>query len=239
MKKFLILFALLSPTVLAQNTSSSSNPAASSPLSSVFDQISQQAAGDKPTPAVSNKPVSDKLLSFKPSSKVSADIRNTFINGFIAQGQRNGTLTPALEKQVRDGFGKVDIAAEYQKLLGPKGFDVYNVVTAMTLYVVSAFQILDDLETTDATDRAIYEQFKKAFGGVPAVAKMSDADKQNFAEALMWLTAFQANDLEQAKKGTNGYTLENVKESVSSSLKGFKIDPERIQVGEKGLEARK
>jgi len=239
MKKFLILFALLGPTVLAQSSSSPSNPVTSSPLSSVFDQISQQAAGDKPVPAVSSKPVSDKLLTYKPSSKVSADIRNTFINGLVAQGQKTGTLTLALEKQVRDGFSKVDIAAEYQKLLGPKGYDVYNVVTAMTLYVVSAFQILDDLETTDATDRAIYEQFKKAFGGVPAVAKMSDADKQNFAEALMWLTAFQANDLEQAKKGTNGYTLENVKESVSSSLKGFKIDPERIQVGEKGLEARK
>ena len=233
MKKFLILFALLNPIVLAQ-----SNPASSSPLSSVFDQISQQAESKTPAPAA--PAVSDKLLTYKPSSKVSTELRNTFVNTLVAEAKKRGSLTPTNEKQLRDGFAKVDIAAEYQKALGPKGYEVTNIVTAMTVYVVQSFQVMDDLTTTsDELDRATYEQFKKAFSKVSALGKMSDAEKQKFAEGLLWLAAFQDNDLVQAKKGTKGYTLENVKESVKSTLLGFKIDPDKIQLGEKGLEARK
>ncbi len=234
MKKSLVLCVLLFTPALAQN-----NPASSSPLSSVFNQIAQQIAGEKPAPTASAKPVSDAALTYKPSSKVSSDLRNTMINISIARTQKNGTFTPALEKGVRDIFGKIDIAAEYQKLLKPKGYNVYNVATATTLYIVSAFEILDDMQTTDATDKMAYDQFKRAFAAVPAVAQMTDEDKQKFAEALMWLTALQTNEFVQAKKGTKGYRLENVRDSVKTALKSFNIDSEKVQVGKKGLEVRK
>ena len=90
---------------------------------------------------------------------MSAEIRNTFVNTLVAEGKKNGILTPALEKQ-------------------------------------------------------------------------------KFAEGLMWLIAFQVNDLEQAKQGAKGYTLENVKESVKTTLKSFKIDLDSVRIGAKGLEAR-
>ena len=47
------------------------------------------------------------------------------------------------------------------------------------------------------------------------------------------------DDLEQAKKGTKGCTFKNVKESVSSSLKGSKINLEWVHKGKKSLQARK
>lgn len=227
-----LLLALLSPAALAQG-----NPLSGNPLSGIFDRVAGQAESGQPAPAAA-APANEKVLTYKPSPKVSNELRALFVGQLITGARQNGTLSAANERQIRDGFARVDIAAEYGKLLKPRGYDVYNVATALTLYVVSSFEVLDGVQTTDAQDRATYEQFRGALLTIPNVARMTDTDKQKFAEGLMWLTAFQSNDVEQAQKGTPGYDLGKVKAQIRSTLQGFKLDPDRIRLGEKGLQAR-
>jgi len=210
----------------------------SSPLSSVFSKIAGQVKSGPVVPPASAGAADDRVLAYKPSANVTAEVRSTFVNGLIARAKERGALNAATEKQVRDEFAKVDVAAEYQKVLKPKGYDVYNVATALTLYVVSSLEILDDVTTTDAQDRATYEQFRAALKTIPALATMSDADKQKFSEALLWLTAFQANDAEQARAGTANLTLADVKAQVRETLKSFNLDPALVKIGAKGLQAR-
>lgn len=235
MKHVLLALALgFASSSLAQG-----NPASSSPLSSVFSNIVGQVKQGQTPPTAPSTAASDKTLTYKPSAKVSADVRKVFIDGLVALGKQNGTLTAANEQQLRAEFAKIDIAAEFQKALGPKGYDVNNVATALTLYVVSSFEILDDMQTSEAQDRAAFEQFRGALKALPAMAAMSDADKQKFAEALMWMAAFQANDAELARTGAPGYTLAAVKAQVRSGLKSFNVDPALVRIGDKGLQARK
>ncbi|WP_216326659.1 DUF6683 family protein [Deinococcus aestuarii] len=230
----LLLLALLSPAALAQG-----NPLSGNPLSGIFDRVAGQAQSGQPAPAAAAAPANEKVLTYQPSPRVSSELRTQFVNGLITGAKQGGTLSAANERQLRDGLARVDIAAEYGKLLKPRGYDVYNVATALTLYVVSSFEVLDGVQTTDAQDRATYEQFRGALLTIPGVARMTDADKQKFAEGLMWLTAFQSNDVEQAKKGTPGYSLEKVRAQIKGTLQGFRLDPDRIRLGEKGLQARK
>ena len=63
----LLLLALLALAALAQT-----NPLSGSPLSSIFDQVAGQAESGQPAAKAA---VSEKVLTYKPSPQVSAELR--------------------------------------------------------------------------------------------------------------------------------------------------------------------
>ena len=83
----------------------------------------------------------------------------------------------------------------------------------------------------------LLKQFQVAFSK-PAIARMSDAEKQRNAESMMWMAAFQDYDAGQLKAGAPGYTQANVQQYVGDLLRTFKLDPAVFEIGDRGLQKK-
>lgn len=176
---------------------------------------------------------------YTPSAQVSANVRQLFVQTLVNTGKASGTLTADNEAQLRRTFGQVDITASYREALEPLGYRMNDVATGLTVWVVSNFEILrGGQEYAPAQARRVYEQFAATFARQGALARLSDAEKQRMNELLLWLTAFQVNDLEQARRGTPGYSLDAVKAQARTLLSGFGLDPARLQITDQGLTGR-
>lgn len=81
-------------------------------------------------------------------------------------------------------------------------------------------------------------QFRIAFGRTPAIAGMTDAQKQRHAEASMILLAILFDEYQQLQQGTPGFTSESVENFAGQPLEIMTLDPSRYRLGNKGLERR-
>lgn len=180
-----------------------------------------------------------RLLEYKRNPQITQQLRDQFIKTIVDAGRKTGKMTPALEQQFRAEFNKVDVVTAYGKALEPKGYKMTNVATGLAVWVITNFEILNDGQAfTDEQNRLVYRQFETAMAASPAVKKMTDADKQKINETLLWIAAFQTNDLEQAAQGAPGYSLESVQTQARELMKQLGIDPDRLQITDKGLTAK-
>ncbi|ADV68489.1 DUF6683 family protein [Deinococcus maricopensis] len=184
-------------------------------------------------------PATVKTLDFKSSPQVSQQVRELFIKTLVDAGKKNGKVTPQLEAQLRAEFNKIDIVKTYAQALEPKGFRMNNLATGVAVWLITSFEILNDgREYTDAQNRKVYDQLASAMSASPDVARMKDADKQKMTELLLWMTAFQLNDLAQAQAGVEGYSVEAVQAQARDLLQTFRLDPAQLAITDQGLTRR-
>ncbi len=209
---------------------------------SLFSNTGQSAISgvtSSVTTAPSNGAINPKVFEYAPSGQVSTGLREEVLNVFLKAGRDQGKLTPDTEQKLRAEFSKLDIAKEIGKRLEPKGFKVNSLATATALWVKVSFEIMNGgIEISDAQSAALVKQFQVAYSKSPNVAKLSDTEKQRTSEMLMWMAAFQQFDFEQAKAGTKGWTMEAVKAYISKLLVNFKLNPDLLQIGDKGLQKK-
>ncbi|WP_344983816.1 DUF6683 family protein [Deinococcus rubellus] len=205
-------------------------------LFSSVDTSTIGAAAAKAVNAPANGPVTLKAFEYTPSARVSSDTRTLFINELVKQGQARGMMTPDKEKQLRAAFDKADVVKLWGAQLEPKGYKMNSLATATALWVAVSFQIMNDGQlNTDIQNNALLKQLQVAYSNSPEVVKLTDARKQKAAESLMWMAAFEDNDVTQARAGAKGYTMDAVKDYVSKLLINFKIDPAKFEIGDTGL----
>lgn len=213
------------------------NSATQSALRSVGGAASTTSGSPASTPATAAPAAT--VLEFKSSPQISAQMRETVLKALLDAARSNGKYTAAVEKQLRDTIGKTDIMKTYAPTLQSKGYKVNNLATAVTVWVMTSFGIIQGTDTTDAQDKAVFNQFQRAMSANAAIKKLSDADKQKAAEGLMWLTAFQYNDYQQAQKGAAGYDMDKVVSQTKELLNTYMhIDADQIRVTDTGLAAK-
>lgn len=136
-------------------------------------------------------------------------------------------------------FSSVDVVGEVGKAMRGYGLDPNNVADAYAVWWVSAWSAANGVESpSDAvTYRAVQRQARAAFSATRNFANTSDADRQQFAEAMM----VQAVLLDSANDGLRGSNPEGMKLLAQNTRKGAKemgLDLDTMVLTREGFKPR-
>jgi hypothetical protein len=212
-----------SETESSKPSTSESKPSTSKPINSNTTGISTHQ---------SNKSPADS--SYKPDSKITAQIKGDVLDFMVKESKKRGKHTNELEAKLRAEFAKLNINEVWQPEATKNGLKTEDIVTAITTFTLVGAQVLNDVEEVNkAQVQGTYQKFKPT---ASILNKLSNAERQRYAEALYWTAYINTIDYQNAKNGTSGYTKENVKTSVSQSIKHLTpLDPDRLALGANGL----
>jgi hypothetical protein len=132
-------------------------------------------------------------FSFRPN----AAQRKSNLSNFVSK-VRN--IDPTGASQMEQLFATTDVVAQIGAGLAPFGLRIDNIADAYTAYWMSAWQAsAGRTETFRASEVAkVKVQVEAALQGVPELMNSSNAQKQEFAEALLVQTALIEASMEQA-----------------------------------------
>jgi hypothetical protein len=120
------------------------------------------------------------------------------LSNFVA---KNRMSDPEGAAKMEEMFASVDIIAEIGKNIAPYGLKTNNVADAYAVYWINAWEasrgIVGSTETRERA-QAVRTQASNAMAAVPALATATDAQKQEYAEAMFIQAAMIAAHVEVA-----------------------------------------
>lgn len=187
--------------------------------------LSRPAPAQAPAEAV-------RALDFERDAAVTAREREAFAAHLTTQPNGGGPVAQA----VRSG----KLMDEFDRLLQRYGYSPRNLGDVLGAYLVICWEIVSESDSTKepAGQRAVRRQLAGPLASVPAIARMSDAQKQAQAERTAYLTMVAASAYQELKRGDNPAQLADLQRNVRASLLKSGIDLERLVLTEEGLVAR-
>jgi hypothetical protein len=179
-------------------------------------------------------PVDAAALSFRPSP----ERRKQNLARFVAKTRATDPRGAAeLEKFVAD-----DLIGVVGTRIAPFGLRTDDVADAMALYVMEAWEFINDRQTptTRARAMAVRGQIARSILAMPAIAEASDAAKQETADALLVQAAMVANGAAIVQRDGDRKQIEAWRAAVyqgSKATLGF--DLKTIVITEEGMMPKK
>jgi hypothetical protein len=115
------------------------------------------------------------------------------------------------------------------------GLSPTNLGDVMAMFIASQWSYSRGSAELPSRDvvQAVKSQFGATMAAQPAVARMSDADKQQVADSAMILTAILAKTIEDA--AGNQQTVEEVASVATETLIDLGFDPQKITLTAEGI----
>lgn len=163
------------------------------------------------------------VLAFSPS----AERRRANLAHFANETRRTNPESAAAMDAM---FGRTDIIREFGAALSPYGYSVANVGDAYAAWWMLAWKAANG-DTTDPTPRqfgAVQVQAHNALAATPQMAGASDAQKQEFAEALLMQAAMveALNGMAQEQPELRSRVRQSVRQGARAS--GLDLDAMRL-----------
>lgn len=225
----LMLIGLFSVAVAAFAQSGSRGREAAASERALHAALS--AALSRPAPA--QAPAEDiRTLAFRRDAAISAREREAFIAHLGRQPGGAGALEPAIRS------GK--LLQEFDRLLRRYGYSPDNLGDVLAAHLVICWEIVTGSDSNDqpAGQRAVRRQLAGALASVPAIARMSDAEKQAQAERTAYLTMVAGSAYQELKRGGDPARLADLQRNARASLLRSGIDLERLALTREGLVTR-
>lgn len=167
-------------------------------------------------------------LLYKPS----ATDRKRNIDSFISKA---GAGNPAVAAELKKAFATSDIMGEIRRGVRKQGLNPDNVADAMAVYMVAAwYGVRGSIDSKPADFRAVGLQFRTAMALVPAMAKVSNAVKQQTAETLLLQALLTEQAVTGAKKQPE--SMSGVKSMIAKGATAtFGFDLAKLRLGAKGF----
>jgi hypothetical protein len=229
-----IAFAALALATSVHAAGVRNDDAASRPSAMASERALQSAlesALSRPAPAQAPAEAVD-ALAFERDPAVSAREREAFAAHLATQPDAGGPVLQA----VRSG----KLMDEFDRLLQRYGYSPRNLGDVLGAYLVICWEIVSESDSNDepAGQRAVRRQLAGPLASVPAIARMSDAQKQGQAERTAYLTMVAASAYQELKRGDDPAQLADLQRNVRASLLQSGIDLERLALTKDGLVAR-
>ncbi len=170
-------------------------------------------------------------LNYRPS----LDVRRENIAKFVA-GLK--AMNPDAGAQMEQVFAQVNVIEEMGKSIAPYGLKTSNIADAYTVYFMTAWMSANG-RTDDNTNEQVAgtrQMAVNALAASPDIGKLSDADKQAFAEGLL-IQAMMFDAMTDAV-AADPAGLAKVKGDVKAGAKEMGIDVDAFKLTPTGL-ARK
>ena len=193
-------------------------------VNSERDRARRIKGGRRPRRPVVNKSV----LLYKPN--LAARKRNLAL--FAASIEK---VDPTSAKSLRAAFAKGDIIAEAGKAMRAAGLNTNNLADAMSAYLVNAWHgTRGSTDGTKAQFRAVSNQLAEVVASTPALARTSNAVKQQAAEGMILNALLVDATVSNAKK--NPSTMPAVRAAVGQGARAaFGFDLTMLNLGANGL----
>ena len=162
------------------------------------------------------------------SNKVTAD----YLNALIQEAQRSGQLTPEKEAQLRS-MGQWNVVESLRNRIRDNGFNPDSVAQAMAFWLQINYLTIVEATGSDIPTNHLLTQLQNAMGHDPAMIAMSDADKQEIAEQLLWMAFIQILVREDAQG--DPAKMQQAAQHARDALNGMGIDPDKMQFTQDGL----
>lgn len=176
-------------------------------------------------------------MRYRTDPRVSTRVRQQFADQLVRTANASGNRARQLRQGVEQSFSPANLARLAQSLFAREQFVVTDMADATAMLVIGCFFVRQRMqEGAIEQNLGVRNQFRIAFGRAPAIAGMTDAQKQRHAEASMILLAILFNEYQQLQQGTPGYTREGVENFAGQLLEIMTLDPGRYRLGSKGLE---
>lgn len=197
------------------------------------EQISPQRDGGDPAPkpraSMSEGAAPDvSSLRYTPSKAR----RTANLARFVEATRRTDPATAAtMQKQFASG----DFIEKIGEALARHGMRVDDLSDAYTVWWITAWQATkgSSAETSQATNQAVRRQAAAALGEIGAVARASDAAKQELAESLFIQTVLIEAMVEQSKG--DPARLDALAAAVNQGARGMGIDLSTMELTERGF----
>ncbi len=123
--------------------------------------------------------------------------------------------------------------------IGPYGLDTHNVADAYAMWWMNAWLVANKRDEVPdaATVEAVKRQVRKAFAATPDFAKTSDAERQEYAEALLLQASMLGSAFEQMKNDPR--MLDQLAEAARQGAKASGIDLSKMSLTQSGFVPRK
>ena len=123
--------------------------------------------------------------------------------------------------------------------IGPYGLDTHNVADAYAMWWMNAWLVANKRDEVPdaATVEAVKRQVRKAFAATPDFAKTSDAERQEYAEALLLQASMLGSAFEQTKNDPR--MLDQLAEAARQGAKASGIDLSKMSLTQSGFVPRK
>jgi hypothetical protein len=196
-------------------------------LTSTITSNTAQQTGKPAGPAASVA-----AMTFKPSM----DIRKQNVTAFVDVMKKVNAEAGA---QIEQAISQIDLIEEIGKGIAPFGLRTDSIVDGYTLYMINAWMAANgrtDLNTKEQAD-GTKNMVMATFSDSPELAKLSDEDKQKFAEGMM-LNAFLYDGMLQSA-AANPEAMANVKKEVRTAAKLLSIDLDLFDMTANGLVRKK
>lgn len=171
-------------------------------------------------------------MTFKPAM----DIRKQNVTAFVDVMKKVNADGGA---QLEQAISQIDIIDEIGKGIAPYGLRTDSIVDAYAMYMINAWMAANGRTDDNTKEQAdgTKNMVMATFSATPDLAKLSEEDKQKFAEGMI-LNAFLYSGMLEATK-TNPEALVNVKKEVRDAAKLLSIDLDLFEMTANGLVRKK
>ncbi len=171
-------------------------------------------------------------MTFKPSM----DVRKQNVTAFIDVMKKVNAEAGA---QIEQAISQIDLIDEIGKGIAPYGLRTDSIVDGYTLYMINAWMAANGRTDDNTKEQAegTKNMVMATFSASPELAKLSDEDKQKFAEGMILNAFLYSGMLESAK--ANPQAMVTVKKEVKDAAKLLSIDLDLFEMTANGLVRKK
>lgn len=166
------------------------------------------------------------------SRSVSDEVERDFIKSLLDHAKSHNALDASAEAKIRR-MQSWNFIPAVRDALRKKGNQKDNVAQAMAFWLVINYGTIHKSQNMGIETRGLVDQLENSMSKDKEMLAMSDADKQRFAENLLWLSLVQIVVQEEA--GQDPAALQAAANQARSNLKSLGIDPDKMTIGKNGL----
>ncbi len=167
---------------------------------------------------------------FKHSSSVGNQVTNEFISYFENHLRQQGRFNSQTQNQLNE-LKNMNLIGQVKKALKSDGYNTESVATAMAAWIVVNYGIATDRNLANLKGHTLVKQLEKTMGGEDSVLiGKSDAEKQQIADYLYWMTIMMMLTQADAQQSGNSTVLKELKQQAATALSGMGLSTSMLTV---------
>lgn len=180
--------------------------------------------------------VNPKAYEFRWSEDLSRSISRGFIDAMRDDARKRGALDEATAAQL-DSMLQWGVPDLMRKSIRKEGYNPDSLATAMSFWLAINYRTIHNAEGKSTPPyRKLLEQMQVEMSRDPKMLAMSDSERQQTAEVMLWMAFMQIMVQEDA--GNDPEKMRQAADTARSSLLEAGIDPANMTIGKQGLQMR-
>ncbi len=167
---------------------------------------------------------------YKHSNSVSNQVTSEFISHFENSLRQQGKLNSQAQNQLNE-LKNMNLIGQVKKALKSDGYQTDSVATAMAAWIVVNYGVATDQNLAHLKGHTLVKQLEQSMGGEDSVLiGKSDAEKQQIADYLYWMTIVMMLTQADAQQTGNHALLKDLRQQAKTALSNMGLSTSMLTV---------